>query len=275
MMIDAATRESLELTQSSAGDPRREPARCDRPDRHRRRRAAARRRSRRAACSIGRGSRRGSTWSACSSAIPGFASALRRQLRALARYRPRARPAGRGPRRPARSRPAARRAPRGAAPARRPGAAWPSRRPCSPSSCPRSTGHGALVDLLSRALVPSPPIDAAQGGYIAEGYDAALDALRATGGEGRRAIAALEARYRGPDRHRDAQDPPQQRARLSYRGAGQERRPADGGRIRASPTARRSPAWSASTRPICTSRRCGSARRARMRSPPRRRISKS
>jgi len=62
---------------------------------------------------------------------------------------------------------------------------------------PALTGHGALVDHLSRALVPTPPIDAAQGGYIAEGYDAALDALRATGGEGRRAIAALEARYRG------------------------------------------------------------------------------
>ena len=61
---------------------------------------------------------------------------------------------------------------------------------------PALTGHGELVDLLSRALVPMPPIDAAQGGYIAEGYDAALDALRATGGEGRRAIAALEARYR-------------------------------------------------------------------------------
>ncbi len=61
---------------------------------------------------------------------------------------------------------------------------------------PTLTGHGALVDLLSRALVPSPPIDTAQGGYIAEGYDAALDELRATGGEGRRAIAGLEARYR-------------------------------------------------------------------------------
>lgn len=61
---------------------------------------------------------------------------------------------------------------------------------------PVLVGHGALVDLLARALVPSPPIDAAQGGYIAEGYDAALDALRATGGEGRRAIAGLEARYR-------------------------------------------------------------------------------
>jgi DNA mismatch repair protein MutS len=61
---------------------------------------------------------------------------------------------------------------------------------------PTLTGHGALTDLLARALVPSPPIDAAQGGYIAEGYDAALDSLRSTGGEGRRAIAALEARYR-------------------------------------------------------------------------------
>jgi DNA mismatch repair protein MutS len=61
---------------------------------------------------------------------------------------------------------------------------------------PALTGHSALIDLLARALVPAPPIDAAQGGYIAEGYDPALDALRATGGEGRRAIAALEARYR-------------------------------------------------------------------------------
>jgi DNA mismatch repair protein MutS len=62
---------------------------------------------------------------------------------------------------------------------------------------PTLTGHGALVDLLARALVPSPPIETAQGGYIAEGFDAALDALRAAGGEGRRAIAALEARFRG------------------------------------------------------------------------------
>ncbi|MDB5717437.1 MAG: mutS, partial [Sphingomonas bacterium] len=61
---------------------------------------------------------------------------------------------------------------------------------------PRLTGHGALIDLLGRALVPAPPIEASQGGYIAEGYDAALDALRATGGEGRRAIAGLEAQFR-------------------------------------------------------------------------------
>ena len=42
----------------------------------------------------------------------------------------------------------------------------------------------------------SPPIDASKGGYIAEGYDAALDALRDAASNGRRAIAALEARYR-------------------------------------------------------------------------------
>jgi DNA mismatch repair protein MutS len=57
-------------------------------------------------------------------------------------------------------------------------------------------GHGALTDLLSRALVPSPPTERSQGGFIAEGYDAALDDLRRTSGSARRAIAALEAKYR-------------------------------------------------------------------------------
>ncbi|MBO9713172.1 DNA mismatch repair protein MutS [Sphingomonas sp.] len=61
---------------------------------------------------------------------------------------------------------------------------------------PQLQGHGALIDLLARALVPEPPVDAANGGYIAEGYDAALDDLRDTGAGGRRAIAALEAEYR-------------------------------------------------------------------------------
>ncbi|MBY8829510.1 DNA mismatch repair protein MutS [Hephaestia mangrovi] len=61
---------------------------------------------------------------------------------------------------------------------------------------PQLRGHGALIDLYTRALVPAPPIDAGDGGYIAEGYDAALDDLRATGAGGRRAIAALEADYR-------------------------------------------------------------------------------
>jgi DNA mismatch repair protein MutS len=75
-------------------------------------------------------------------------------------------------------------------------AGWPDPPRLLGDLLPHLTGHGELTDLLARALVPSPPIDAAQGGYIAEGYDAALDALRATGGEGRRAIAGLEAQYR-------------------------------------------------------------------------------
>ena len=61
---------------------------------------------------------------------------------------------------------------------------------------PSLRGHGALIDLLKRALVPSPPIDAAAGGYIAAGYDASLDDLRDAGAGGRRAIAALEAEFR-------------------------------------------------------------------------------
>ena len=61
---------------------------------------------------------------------------------------------------------------------------------------PALGGHGALVDLYSRALVPSPPTERSQGGFIAEGYDAALDELRETSGNARRAIAALEAKYR-------------------------------------------------------------------------------
>lgn len=61
---------------------------------------------------------------------------------------------------------------------------------------PRLGGHEALTGKLSSALLASPPIDASKGGYIAEGYDPALDALREAASNGRRAIAALEARYR-------------------------------------------------------------------------------
>lgn len=61
---------------------------------------------------------------------------------------------------------------------------------------PALSGHGALTDLYARALVPSPPTERGQGGYIAEGYDAALDELRRISGDARRAIAALEAKYR-------------------------------------------------------------------------------
>ena len=61
---------------------------------------------------------------------------------------------------------------------------------------PQLDGHGALVDELTRALVENPPLDSTQGGYIAETYDAALDSLRDTARNGRKAIAALEEKYR-------------------------------------------------------------------------------
>ena len=61
---------------------------------------------------------------------------------------------------------------------------------------PLITGHGALTDLLGRALVPSPPTERSQGGYIAEGFDEGLDELREISGNARRAIAAMEARYK-------------------------------------------------------------------------------
>ncbi|VVT05057.1 DNA mismatch repair protein MutS [Erythrobacter sp. EC-HK427] len=61
---------------------------------------------------------------------------------------------------------------------------------------PEITGHAELTDLLARALVPAPPTERSNGGYIAGGYDHALDELREVSGNARRAIAAMEARYR-------------------------------------------------------------------------------
>jgi DNA mismatch repair protein MutS len=72
----------------------------------------------------------------------------------------------------------------------------PERPPNLDSLLPLLGGHAELVDRLGQALIESPPLDSAKGGYIAEGYDDALDSLRSASSDGRRAIAALEARYR-------------------------------------------------------------------------------
>ncbi|HSQ99728.1 MAG TPA: DNA mismatch repair protein MutS [Sphingomicrobium sp.] len=61
---------------------------------------------------------------------------------------------------------------------------------------PRLGGHDALVERLRAAIVDSPSVDASKGGYIAQGFDPELDVLREAASNGRRAIAALEARYR-------------------------------------------------------------------------------
>jgi len=56
--------------------------------------------------------------------------------------------------------------------------------------------HGADIALLADSLVDAPPLSAGEGGFIRDGFDPALDELRALAQDGRRAIAALEARYR-------------------------------------------------------------------------------
>jgi DNA mismatch repair protein MutS len=62
----------------------------------------------------------------------------------------------------------------------------------------RDLGHHAeLTDRLSRALAPDLPLFARDGGFIAAGYLAELDELRALRDHSRRLIVELEARYRG------------------------------------------------------------------------------
>ncbi|MCA8882644.1 MAG: DNA mismatch repair protein MutS [Rhodobacteraceae bacterium] len=58
-------------------------------------------------------------------------------------------------------------------------------------------GHDALADLLERALVADPPHLARDGGFVAPGHSADLDAARTLRDEGRSMIAALQARYTG------------------------------------------------------------------------------
>ena len=56
-------------------------------------------------------------------------------------------------------------------------------------------GHDALIDLLGQALVSEPPLLARDGGFIAAGYDAELDEMRALRDEGRSVIARMQTDY--------------------------------------------------------------------------------
>jgi len=107
--------------------------------------------------------------------------------------------------------------------------------PLLASLLPMLSGHGAMVDLYARALVPAPPTERSQGGYIAEGYDAALDELRRMASNGRRAVAALEAKYRDETGVAALKIRRQRRARLFHRGSRETRRSADGARQRLYP----------------------------------------
>ncbi len=57
------------------------------------------------------------------------------------------------------------------------------------------TGHDALRDLLTRAVVDEPPLMVRDGGYVADGYDAELDETRLLRDQGRGRIAALQTTY--------------------------------------------------------------------------------
>lgn len=57
-------------------------------------------------------------------------------------------------------------------------------------------GHGDLADLLGEALVEEPPLLTRDGNFIATSYDAAIAEHRSLRDEGRRHILQLEARYK-------------------------------------------------------------------------------
>ncbi len=57
------------------------------------------------------------------------------------------------------------------------------------------THMGKLAEILAAALVEQPPLLARDGGFVRDGYDAALDGARALRDESRRVIAGLQQRY--------------------------------------------------------------------------------
>ncbi len=56
-------------------------------------------------------------------------------------------------------------------------------------------GNEALADRLDSALIAEPPLLAREGGFVARGYDADLDAARVLRDEGRGVIAEMQAEY--------------------------------------------------------------------------------
>ena len=57
------------------------------------------------------------------------------------------------------------------------------------------TGHNDLLALLQDALVAEPPLLSRDGGFIAEGYNTALDEARTLQDEGRGVVAGLQVKY--------------------------------------------------------------------------------
>jgi DNA mismatch repair protein MutS len=57
------------------------------------------------------------------------------------------------------------------------------------------TGHSALIETLTLALVDEPPLLTRDGGFVAPGFDAELDETRRLRDEGRGVIACMQADY--------------------------------------------------------------------------------
>lgn len=68
-------------------------------------------------------------------------------------------------------------------------------RACQALSLPAHPELAALAQTLTYALAPDLPMLARDGGFIAAGYDAALDETRALRDDSRKVIAALQAKY--------------------------------------------------------------------------------
>ncbi|MFP7672374.1 DNA mismatch repair protein MutS [Marivita sp. S0852] len=63
------------------------------------------------------------------------------------------------------------------------------------SAAASMTGHADLLAHLDDALIAEPPLLTRDGGFIAQGYDAALDEARKLRDEGRGVVAALQTQY--------------------------------------------------------------------------------
>ncbi|MGY2915106.1 DNA mismatch repair ATPase MutS [Bradyrhizobium sp. USDA 3262] len=83
-----------------------------------------------------------------------------------------------------------------------------------------------LAQEFSRALSEQLPLIKRDGGFVREGYEAALDESRNLRDASRLVVAAMQARYRRGHRHQDAEDPAQQCARIFRRGHRAARRQA-------------------------------------------------
>jgi DNA mismatch repair protein MutS len=66
---------------------------------------------------------------------------------------------------------------------------------CAALNAERQPGLTALAAILNRALAPELPLLARDGGFIAPGFDPALDEARALRDDSRKVIAAMQARY--------------------------------------------------------------------------------